>query len=98
MHSKLLTARGLLEIAAPVVLYTFSFLTVYILGGIFYGKNTDQCLMASDAIGFAMDLIFFEAPASRFVSIWHRFRLARIGIQPATPGFGSFRYHYKSKR
>src|SRR5439155_5720612 len=58
----------------------------------------DQYLIASDAIGFGMDPIYFEAPACRFVSIWHRFGLARIGIQPATPGFGSFRYHLKSKR
>ena len=58
----------------------------------------DQYLIASDAIGFGMDPIYFEAPACRFVSIWHRFGLARIGIQPATPGFGSFRYHFKSKR
>ena len=52
----------------------------------------DQYLIASDAIGFGMDPIYFEAPACRFVSIWHRFGLARIGIQPATPGFGSFRF------
>src|SRR6266568_2059601 len=58
----------------------------------------DQYLIASDTIGFGMDPIYFEAPACRFVSIWHRFGLARIGIQPATPGFGSFRYHLKSKR
>src|SRR5437899_5932288 len=58
----------------------------------------DQYLIASDAIGFGMDPIYFEAPACRFVSIWHRFGLARIGIQPATPGFGSFRHHFKSKR
>src|SRR2546422_2410435 len=58
----------------------------------------DQYLIASDAIAFGMDPIYFEAPTCRFVSIWHRFELARIGIQPATPGFGSFRYHFKSKR
>ncbi len=63
-----------------------------------YQFKPDQYLIASDAIGFGMDPIYFEAPACRFVSIWHRFGLARIGIQPATPGFGSFRYHLKSKR
>jgi len=45
-----------------------------------------------------MDPIQFEAPACRLVSIPHRFPLGGIGIQPATRGFGSFRYHSKSKR
>src|SRR3989442_618047 len=58
----------------------------------------DQYLIASDAIAFGMDPIYFEAPACRFVSIWHRFGLARIGIQPPTPGFGSFRYHFVPDR
>src|SRR5207249_12321617 len=58
----------------------------------------DQYLIASDASGFRMEPNYFQAPACRFVSIWNRVGLARIGIQPATPGFGSFRYHFKSKR
>ena len=88
MHSKLLTAHGLLE--KPQ--------TSFCPPGIFYGKNSDRYFIASDAIGFGTDPIHFGAPACRFVSIPHRFGLDRIGMQPATRGFGSFRYHFKSER
>ena len=87
MHSKLLTAHGLLE--KPQ--------TSFCPPGIFYGKNS-RYFIASDAIGFGTDPIHFGAPACRFVSIPHRFGLGRIGMQPAARGFGSFRYHFKSKR